>query len=121
MHTEEERDDIDNEIDNYSWCQLLDAIKEHEEGRLEVKLYNQNPSGPMYMFSNVIVSGRFNVSVDCIKSHWIRYPRSKFGNEFKREFDHIWDEAKDNWFQRKISNRYIPQFLIAMFTGYFWS
>jgi hypothetical protein len=77
----------------------LDGIRAHELAHLvEVKLYSDAPSGPLYFFGDIVVCGRFAAGSSSIDMPWsmvVDHPlfdRDYFA-ALEQEFDHIWDQA----------------------------
>jgi hypothetical protein len=79
------------------------AREVHELGNqlnIAVRFYSIAPSGPLYFFRDILLSGRFSVGVSAVELPWtmvIDDPTCN-GDQYDillREFNHIWDRGYD--------------------------
>ena len=80
----------------------LDSVRAHDLAHLvEVKLYSDAPSGPLYFFGDIVVCGRFAAGSSSIDMPWsmvVDHPLFDHDHfaALSREFDHIWAQAAES-------------------------
>jgi len=80
-------------------CSVLDSIHAHElSGLVDVRFYEDAPSGPLYFFGDIVVCGRFAAGSSSVSMPWsmvVDHPLfdHDYFDALRREFEYLWSTS----------------------------